>query len=287
MSASKGTMKITVLGASGFIGRHLCTALRSRGDVVTTASLRDPAAAARACSGADVLVNLAGEPVAQRWSPRVKELIRSSRVDAPRALFAELAKLDAKPAAYVSASAIGYYGTSDSATFDETSTAGNGYLAEVCVAWEAQADRAAELGMRVAKIRTGLVLGTDGGALPKLLPIFKLGGGGNVASGKQWYSWIHIDDQVGIYLHAIDGTDGVLDATAPEPVRNAAFTSALAAAVHRPAFFPVPAFAIGLIFGEGAVVVTDGQCVLPTRTIATGYSFRYPTIDAALTALVG
>ena len=280
-------MKITILGASGFIGRHLAAALTARGDDVVTASLRDPAAAARASAGADVVVNLAGEPVAQRWSAAVKEKIRTSRVDAPRAYLAEVAKLDAKPRAYVSASAIGYYGTSETATFDETSAPGSDFLAQVCVAWEAEADRAADLGMRVAKVRTGLVLGTDGGALPKLLPIFKLGGGGIVASGKQWYSWIHIDDQVGIYLHAIDGADGVLDATAPTPVRNADFTSTLARALHRPAFFPAPAFAIELVLGEGAVVVTQGQCVLPTRTTATGYRFKYPTLDRALAALLG
>ncbi len=279
-------MKITVLGASGFVGRYLCTALRARGDVVTTASLRDAAAAAAASAGADVVVNLAGEPVAQRWTPKVKDGIRSSRVDAPRAFLAELAKHATKPRAYVSASAIGYYGTSETATFDESSLPGSDFLAEVCVAWEAEADRAADLGMRVAKVRTGLVLGTDGGALAKLLPIFKLGAGGIVASGQQWYSWIHIDDQVGVYLHAIDGTGGVLDATAPNPVRNADFTSALAKAVKRPAFFPAPKFAIGLILGEGALVVTDGQCVLPARTQATGYQFKYQTIDAAFAALL-
>ncbi len=278
-------MKITILGASGFIGRHLVTALRARGDIVTTASLRDAKIAAGACDGADVVVNLAGEPVAQRWSASVKEKIRTSRVDAVRALISELALVANKPTAYISASAIGYYGTSDTATFDEKSAPGSDFLARVCIAWEAEADRAAALGMRVAKIRTGLVLGNDGGALAKLLPIFKLGGGGIVASGQQWYSWIHIDDQVGIYLHAIDGADGILNATAPTPVRNAEFTSALAKALHRPAFLPVPGFAMSLVFGEGAVIVVDGQCVLPTRTIETGYTFTYPTIDAACAAI--
>lgn len=278
-------MKITILGASGFIGRHLGMALRARGDVVTTASLRSARLAANACNGADVVVNLAGEPVAQRWTASVKEKIRTSRVDAVRALMTELASVTNKPAAYVSASAVGYYGTSETATFDETSGPGNDFLASVCVAWEEEADRAAALGMRVAKVRTGLVLGSDGGALAKLLPIFKLGGGGIVASGRQWYSWIHIDDQVGIYLHAIDGADGILDATAPTPVRNAEFTSALARALHRPAFLPVPEFAMNLVFGEGAVIVVDGQCVLPTRTLATGYTFTYPTIDGACAAI--
>jgi hypothetical protein len=278
-------MNVTLLGASGFVGRHLIAALRKRGDSVTTASLRDPAAALRACEGADAVVNLAGEPVAQRWTPDTKAKIRSSRVDAPRALIEALGKLERKPSAYVSASAVGYYGTSETATFDESSPPGTDFLAEVCVAWEAEADKAAEHGMRVAKVRTGLALGTDGGALAKLLPVFKLGGGGIVASGRQWYPWIHIDDLVGIYLHALDGADGVLDGTAPNPVRNADFTRALGAALHRPTLFPAPAFAIGLLLGEAAVVVTEGQRVLPTRTIETGYTFTYETIDRAFAAL--
>jgi uncharacterized protein (TIGR01777 family) len=278
-------VNIVVLGASGFVGRHLTAALSARGDTVTTASLRDPAAAARACEGADAVVNLAGEPVAQRWTPEVKAKIGSSRVDSARALISGFESLTKKPAAYVSASAIGYYGTSETATFDETSAAGNDFLSEVCIAWEAEADRAASLGLRVAKIRTGLVLGTDGGALAKLLPIFKLGGGGIVASGKQWYSWIHIGDLIGIYLRAIDGTDGVLNGTAPNPVRNVDFTKALGAALFRPTLFPAPAFAVRLVLGDAASVVTEGQRVLPLRTLSTGYRFTYEAIDRAFAAL--
>ena len=280
-------MNVTIVGASGFIGRHLSDALIARGDRVTKTSLRDPVAAALACDGADVVINLAGEPVAQRWSPEVKAKIRSSRVDAPRALIAELGALARMPSAYVSSSAVGYYGSSENATFDETSAPGSDFLAEVCVAWEAEADRAAPFGMRVAKIRTGLVLGKDGGALAKLLPLFKLGVGGIVATGRQWYPWIHVDDEVGVYLHAIDGTGGVLNATAPNPVRNAEFTKALGAALHRPTLFPAPAFAVELVLGEGASVVTEGQRVVPTRTLETGYRFRYETIDAALATMAG
>jgi uncharacterized protein (TIGR01777 family) len=275
-------MKITLIGASGFIGKPLILALRARGDVVTPASLRDPLAAAAACVGADVVVNLAGEPVAQRWSPAVKAKIRSSRVDAPAQLLAELEKAGTRFGAYVSASAIGYYGTSETATFVESSGPGSDFLSDVCVAWEAGADAFARVCDRVAKVRTGLVLGRDGGALAKLLPLFQLGGGGIVASGKQWYSWIALADQVGIYLHAIDGASGVLNATAPNPVTNATFTKVLAEAVHRPAFFPAPSFAIGLVLGEGAIVVTDGQRVLPEHTLATGYRFQFEALDVAL-----
>jgi uncharacterized protein len=280
-------VRVTIVGGSGFIGRHLGDALRDRGDGVRVTSLRDPLEAARACDAADAVVNLAGEPVAQRWTPAAKARIRSSRVDAPAALIDALATLPSPPTTYVSASAVGYYGRSETETFDEASPPGDDFLAGVCVAWEATADRAATLGMRVAKIRTGLVLGTDGGALAKLLPLFKRGAGGVVASGRQWYSWIAIGDLVGIYLHAIDGIGGVLAGCAPEPVRNAEFTQALAATLHRPALLPVPALALAFLLGEGAIVVTEGQRVEPTRTLATGYAFRFPAIDGAFAALVG
>ena len=247
--------------------------------------MRDPARAAAACAGSTTVVNLSGAPVSERWTPQAKIEIERSRVDLPRAFLAELARLDAKPARYVSASAIGFYGTSRTATFTETSPPGSDFLAEVCVRWEAEAQRARDLGMKVAIVRTGLVLGADGGALAKLLPIFKLGLGGVVASGEQWYSWIHIDDQVGIYLRAIDGYDGVLNATAPNPVKNRDFTAALGQALHRPAILPTPGFAISLARGEGAVVVTEGQRVLPEATLACGYRFTYPEIGAALAAV--
>jgi uncharacterized protein (TIGR01777 family) len=271
---------------SGFIGRHLAAALRGRGDDVVAASLRDPAGAAASCASADVIVNLAGASVSERWTAAHKAEIERSRIELPRAFLDALAALERKPAQYISASAIGYYGTSLDATFTETSPAGSDFLAGVCVGWETQAQRARDLGMRVAIIRTGLVLGADGGALAKLLPIFKLGMGGVVASGEQWYSWIHIDDQVGIYLRAIDGFDGVLNGTAPEPVKNREFTAALGAAVHRPTFLPTPGFAISLVLGEGAVVVTQGQRVVPEATLRSGYRFKYATIDAALEAVV-
>jgi uncharacterized protein len=280
-------MRVTVLGASGFIGRPLVAALRARGDDVVEASVRDPAAAAAASAGSDVVVNLAGAPVAVRWTTASKAAMWSSRVDATRAYLDALARTDRRPQAYVAGSAIGYYGTSRTATFTESSPPGDDFLGRLCVAWEAAADRAAGLGMRVAKLRTGLVLGTGGGVLGKLLPVFRLGGGGVIASGRQWQSWIHMDDEIGIALHAIDGVEGVLNATAPAPVTNAEFTRALGRAVHRPAIVPVPAFAMTLMLGEGAFAVTEGQRVLPERTLATGYVFRHPDLDEALRSLLG
>jgi hypothetical protein len=279
-------VKVTVLGASGFIGQRLCAALRARGDTVVESSLRDPEAAAAASAGSDVVVNLAGAPVAVRWTPATKEALRTSRVDLPRRYLAALAGVAERPRAYISASAVGYYGTSRTATFVETSPPGDDFLARVCVAWEAEADTAAALGMRVAKLRTGLVLGSEGGALAKLFPIFRVGLGGPVGDGGQWYSWIHADDQVGITLEAIDGTDGVLNAVAPTPVTNREFSRTLGRVLHRPAFLPTPAFATRLLMGEGAIIVNEGQRVLPQRTLATGYIFRHPDLAEALSSLL-
>jgi uncharacterized protein (TIGR01777 family) len=275
-----------VLGGNGFVGRHLVRALEARGDAVTVSSLRDPAAAAAATAGHDAVVNLAGASVSERWTDAQKKAIADSRIELPRAYLAALAAAGITPSAYISASAIGYYGTSPTATFTESSPPGEDFLARVCVGWETEARHAETLGMRVAMVRTGLALGNDGGALAKLLPIFKLGLGGPIGSGMQWYSWIHIDDLVGIYLLALDGASGPLNGTAPAPVTNRAFTDALGAALHRPAFFPVPAFAIGALLGEGAIVVVEGQRVLPEATHERGYTFAYPTLAGALAALV-
>jgi len=276
-------MRVAVLGASGFLGRRLTAALRARGDQPLALSLRDPEAAARASDGCDAVVNLAGAPVSARWTNRQKAAILASRTTLPHRFLDAAARLERPPGAYVSASAIGYYGTSRTATFTEASPPGEDFLARVCVAWEAEADRARELGMRVARIRTGIALGAEGGALARLLPLFRAGLGGVVASGRQWYSWIHADDVVGIYLHVLDGrADGALNATAPEPVTNAGFTRALAAALRRPAIFPVPAFAVGALLGEAAMIVTEGQRVVPGRTLESGYAFRHPHLDEAL-----
>ena len=280
-------MKVTVIGASGFVGRHLVRSLVRRGDDVIAASVRGGVeSAAQACDGADAAVFLAGESIAQRWTGAARRRIGESRVDSTRSLVARFAQLDSPPKAYVSASAIGYYPTSESETYDETSPAGDHFLARLCVAWEAAAEEATSTRTRVALIRTGLALGTDGGTLKALLPVFRLGLGGPVASGRQWYSWIHIDDLVGIYLMAIDSIGGALNATAPNPVRNAEFTRELANALHRPAFLPVPSFALGLMLGEAAEIATRGQRVLPERTIANGYRFKFETLDAALSHLI-
>jgi uncharacterized protein (TIGR01777 family) len=280
-------MRALVLGATGFIGRHLTRALRNRGDTVVEASLRDPAAAASAAAGCHAIVNLAGEPIAQRWTQRVKERLESSRIDLPRRFLDQLARSPEQPRTYVSPSGVDYYGTSETETFDESSPPGDGFLSRVCVAWEREALRAGDLGMRVCILRTGVVLGTDGGALRKMLLPFRMGAGGVIGSGKQWLSWIHVGDLVDIYLIAIDRASGIIDATAPNPVTNAQFTHALGAALHRPTFLPTPTMALRMMLGEGVDLLLKGQRVLPKRVVEEyGYAFKYPTIAEALRNLL-
>lgn len=277
-------MKVCVLGANGFVGRHLVPKIEARGDAAIPASLRDPAAAASVAAECDAIVNIAGEPIAQRWSEAAKHAILYSRTERPRQFLEALARIEPRnPHVYVSASAIGYYGTSETATFVEGNPPGADFLAQVCDAWERQAAAARDLGMRVAVARTGIALGDDGGALAKMLPPFRLGLGGIAGTGRQWYSWIHVDDLAGIYLSILDGGDGPYNAVAPNPVTNAAFTHALGAALHRPTAIPTPAFALKLLLGEGASVVTTGQRVLPQRVVGElGYSFAFPHLEGAL-----
>ncbi|HEY9085110.1 MAG TPA: TIGR01777 family oxidoreductase [Candidatus Tyrphobacter sp.] len=277
--------RVALLGGSGFIGTALATALRARGDEVSLLSLRAPRAAAAAASACGVIVNLAGEPIAQRWTPKIKRRILDSRTRAPRDFLEALAALPRTSRAYVSASAIGYYGSDPDATFDETSLSGNDFLARVCLGWEREAQGAEALGMRTACVRTGLLLG-HGGALAKMLPLFALGLGGRYGDGRQWYSWIHIDDAIALYLLAIDGLRGAVNATAPHPVRNADFAATLARALRRPAFLAVPAFALRLALGEGAQVILGGQRVLPKRAEELGFRFKFPELLGALKPLV-
>jgi uncharacterized protein len=277
---------ILVLGASGFVGRHLVPALRGRGNDVVTASLRDPSVAADRAKDCDAIVNLAGEPLAQRWNAEVKRRIEESRVATPRRFLDALAQRERRCAVYVSASAIGYYGTSETETFVEESPPGQDFLAGVCIGWERVSRRAADLGMRVAIVRTGIVLGNDGGALEKIVPPFRLGIGGVVGSGRQWFSWVHINDLVRIYLMALDCVDGPVNACAPAPVTNAEFTSELGAALHRPARIPVPTLALRMMLGEGAEMLLHGQRVLPQRTQRLGYRFEFPQLKDALANLL-
>jgi uncharacterized protein len=289
-------MKITITGASGLIGTKLTERLRARGDEVTTLSRKPTAAGAvawqpeeepapaAALSGRDGVIHLAGENVAQRWSDDAKRRIRSSRELGTRHLVAGIEAADPRPRVLVSSSAVGYYGPHGDEELDERTAAGHDFLAEVCVIWEREAQRAAELGLRVVNLRTGLVLDQTGGALAKMLPFFKLGAGGPVAGGSQYMPWIHVDDVVGLYLAALDGDawEGPINVSAPAPVTNKTFSKALGRALHRPAVAPVPALAVQVLYGEMAEIVTKGQRVIPRRAQELGYAFEHPDLDEAL-----
>jgi uncharacterized protein (TIGR01777 family) len=243
---------------------------------------------AKVISGSDAVINLAGEPLAGvRWTDKRKQEIRDSRILTTKVLAEAIAKADVKPQVLISGSAIGYYSTSLDKSFDEYSNAGDDFLANVCKDWEAAAEAVTSLGLRLVKLRTGIVLGM-GGAIAKMLPIFQVGGGGKIGTGKQWFSWIHRDDLVELIIYALKNEQitGALNATAPKAVTNEDFTVAFAKAIKRPAFLPVPAAALILIFGEGATVLLDGQKVVPHKAEINKFTFHYPDIDAALAQIL-
>lgn len=296
-------MRTLVTGATGLIGRRLVGRLD---DVVVLS--RNPASAqglgatnvfawspeagpppAEAMREVEVVFNLAGEPVASgRWTAERKRRIRDSRVVGTRNLVAALTASPQRPKVLVSASAVGYYGDAGDDPVDERSRAGSDFLAEVCVAWENEALAAERLGIRVVCVRTGVVLAAGGGALAKMLPPFRMGMGARVGSGEQWTPWIHIDDVVGIMIHASqdERVRGPINAVAPTPATNAAFTRALGQALHRPAVLSVPRTALRLMFGEMSQVLTASQHVLPSVAERTGYAFKHPDLGPALEAVL-
>jgi uncharacterized protein (TIGR01777 family) len=292
-------MRVAITGASGLIGRPLVEALRARGDEVTSFS-RDPErgvtwdplsepAPDEALCGRDAVVHLAAESIAQRWTPKAKRMIRESRVTGTANLLAGIEAASPRPRVLVSASAVGYYGDRGDEPLDEDASAGTDWVARICVDWERAAGAAGDLGLRVCLLRTGVVLSPDGGALAKMLPPFRAGVGGPVAGGRQYMSWIAVDDLVDLYLRALDDDRfaGPVNATAPAPVTNAEFSKALGRALHRPAVAPVPRAAIRLLYGEMSQIVTGGQQVLPRRAAELGFDFRHPTVDGALETALG
>jgi uncharacterized protein (TIGR01777 family) len=298
-------MNITVTGATGFIGSRLVKELLRAGHSIQAIGRKRSADLPKAIKFsewqsteaepppeslaiADAIVHLAGEPVAQRWTPEVKGRIRSSRVDGTRNLVNALSKQSHQPRVLVCASAIGYYGSRGDEVLAETSAPGRDFLSQVVVDWEQAARQAEAAGIRVVSLRFGVVLGKDGGALAKMLPPFRLGLGGRLASGQQWMSWIHVDDVIGLIRFSLDNSSarGPMNTTSPHPVTNAEFTRELAAAVHRPAIFPVPRFALDLLFGEMAEVILGSQRVLPKATQSAGFQFHYPELRPALARLL-
>ena len=293
-------MKITISGASGFIGRRLLKTLGSEGHTLQVLSRHagtnmppnvkvwawDPAKGeppAEALRDADAVVHLAGEPVAQRWNDETKRKIRDSRVLGTRNMVQAFGKLNKPPATLICASAIGYYGARGDEVLSEDAPAGTGFLSDVCREWESEALKAESLGVRVVRPRIGIVLDARGGALLKMLPPFRMGVGGKIGSGQQWMSWIHLDDLVGLFRLALETRiSGALNGVAPAPVSNQDFTKALAAAVHRPAIFPVPGIALKILFGEMSEVLLASQRVVPRAAEAAGYRFQYPQLGPAL-----
>lgn len=280
-------MRIVLTGATGFIGTNLNASLRQAGhEIVALPRGASASDAAQVFEGAGAVVHLAGEPVAQRWSPEVKQRIRDSRVLGTERLVQALSITRNRPHALICASAVGYYGDRGDEILTEASPPGSGFLPDVCRQWEEKADLAASLGLRIVKVRAGLVLGPGGGALKKMLTPFKAGVGGRLGSGRQWMPWIHIDDIVGIFRHAIEtGANGPLNGTAPGIVTNTDFTTALGKTLHRPTIFPVPQLALKLLFGEMSEVLLASQRAIPQSTEKSGYKFKYPNLPEALTAL--
>ena len=301
-------MNVTLTGATGLIGAAIVRALQARGDQVTVLSrspdkaraalgdveahawrpLDEPAPAA-ALSGRDAVVHLAGESVAQRWTDEARRAIRDSREIGTRNLVAGIGAADPRPRVLVSASGVDYYGPHGDEPVTEDAPPGDDFLAQVCRAWEREAAAARDHGLRVAMLRTAVVLDKDGGALSKMLPFFRLGIGGPVAGGRQYMPWIHAEDIVGLYLAAIDdaGWEGAINACAPEPVTNREFSRALGRALRRPAFAPVPGLAVRLLYGDMAEIVTTGQRAVPMRALEHGFAFRHTDLEQALRDAVG
>ncbi len=301
-------MKVAITGATGFVGSRLVQRLHTEGHHVLVLT-RNTAFAQKvfpsqtfgqveiiaytptvsgswqeAIALCDSVVHLAGEPIAEeRWTPEQQQKILNSRKLGTQKIVEAIAKANPKPSVLVNASAIGYYGTSETATFEETSLSGNDFLAQVCLAWEAEATKVKDAGVRLVILRFGIVLG-NGGALAKMITPFKLFAGGPIGSGRQWFSWIHLDDLVNLILEGLTKSEiqGVYNATAPNPVRMTDLCQSLGQVLNRPSWLPVPAFALEALLGDGAIVVLEGQQVLPQRTLAAGFEYQYPNLHSAL-----
>lgn len=304
---------VVLTGGTGLIGKNLVRALTERGDKVVLL-VRNPEKAkselpnlagyhawdamseggewTKAFASADAVVHLAGTPVAARWNDSYKKQIYDSRIISTRNVVSAIAEAQTKPKVFITASGVGYYGNQsygkDEPMLDESAPPATDFLAKVCIDWEKEAFEAEKSNVRAVAVRTGVVLSTKGGALEKMLTPFKLFAGGPIGSGKQWVSWIHIDDEVGLYLFAIDNekVTGALNAVAPTPVQMQDFAETLGKILSRPAIFPVPKAALEMLFGEAANVIAEGQRVVPKRALELGFFFKYPTLEGALRDLL-
>lgn len=295
-------MKILVTGASGFIGTALCEKLaaESHDIVVLTRNVEsakinlpmvkavfpwdpmDSEPPAEAFDGVDAIVHLAGESVSGRWNAVKKKLVRESRVLGTRNLVSALEKRDQKPQILISGSAVGYYGDRGDEVLSEDATPGSDFFSEVCAAWEGEANGAKELGLRVVNLRVGIVMG-PGGALARMLPIFKMGGGGSLGNGRQWWAWVHQADVVGLIQHLlISDIEGPVNATSPNPVQQKKFADILGFVLKRPSFMPAPAFALKLALGEFSTELLASKRTSAEKAISSGYEFKYPDLEKAL-----
>jgi uncharacterized protein (TIGR01777 family) len=297
-------MHILITGGTGLIGRSLCKALLAKGHLLTVLSRRPDTVAGKCGAGVgamksldewipeqtfDAVINLAGEPIVDaHWSAKRKQALRDSRIALTEKLVQRIAAAKQKPSVLLSGSAVGYYGNGGNKELYESAGAGNDFAANLCRDWEGAALAAKAFGVRVCLLRSGLVLSNSGGLLGKMLLPFKLGMGARLGSGKQWQSWIHIDDYVAMVLRLLqdDQMSGPFNMTAPNPVTNAEFTRALARGVHRPAFFAAPGFVLQLAMGERSALVLEGQRVLPGNLADAGYQFKYPKLNSAFEALL-
>ena len=294
-------MRILITGASGLIGTALQESFEEKGYEMLLASRKEPKDEndiqwnpdtgfadedLHRLEGFDSVVHLAGESIAGlRWTDEKKKAIRDSRVHGTRTMIEAFARLENKPEVFISASAIGFYGDRGDDEMTETSTAGDTFLSEVAKEWESEARRAEDMGIRTVLLRNGIVLSKDGGALGTMMTPFKLGVGGVIGSGKQWMSWISMDDLVGIVIFAIENgkVRGAINVTSPNPVTNEEFTKTLGEVLYRPTFLPLPEFAVNLVFGEmGDALLIDSTKVIPKRLLDAGYKFEYPDLKTAL-----
>jgi len=273
---------VAITGAAGFIGRHLTSRLTASGHEIRALPRGNTNV-----DGANAVIHLAGENIAQRWTKAAKARIRSSRIDGTRALVSPIVNASHRPSVLLCASAVGIYGSRGDQILTEASSPGDGFLADLTIEWEAAARAADTLGVRVVHLRFGVVLGRDGGAYPKMARPFRLGVGGRLGSGKQWMPWIHIDDVVNLIVLALenDSVRGPLNVTSPSPATNADFTRSLARSLHRPGFMTVPRFALELVLGEMSDALLSSTRAVPEAALAAGFTFRYPGLEAALAHL--
>lgn len=301
------SMKIVACGASGLIGRPLCAALLEKGCELVRLVRRKGPAIAGACerevwwwpptlgdwvkevNGAHAIINLSGEPIAgKRWTGSQKKELHASRLHATRAIVEAISQVKNKPKVLLNASAVGFYGPRDASVLDESAEGGSDFLSELCREWEKEARKAEAFGVRTVNLRTGIVLSPEGGALAKMLPPFRAFIGGPLGNGRQLFSWVHIDDEVGAILKAMEdpALRGPVNVTAPHAVPMKEFAQTLGRVLGRPSAFPVPGFALKLLLGEMSTLLLNGQNVYPRKLVEAGFSFRYPILEAALRALL-